>query len=295
MSRRLAPLAAAVLALAALPAAASAVEIGGSTTKNAIVCPLPEANSVIGATTPYTVAADGVITRFHTTMAGEAGALFLFRTFRPSGVGFVGVGRVPAEVTQGGAATAEVRVPVEKGDRLGLSKPPGVELGCMQPAADSADAVIMSFFDETSGLLLTGAALHGVEPNVAATLEPDADRDGFGDESQDGCPSDAARHGECAPPPVVTTAPPPVATPTPLPAAATPPVATVVPAAVRCVVPRLRGLTRRAAARRLRAAHCRLGSVKRGRRTSGRLLVARQSATARSSRAAGSRVAIVLA
>jgi hypothetical protein len=34
--------------------------------------------------------------------------------------------------------------------------------------------------------------------NVAATIEPDADRDGFGDQSQDGCPTQAATHGACS-------------------------------------------------------------------------------------------------
>jgi len=32
---------------------------------------------------------------------------------------------------------------------------------------------------------------------VAATIEPDADGDGFGDETQDGCPSQASSQGEC--------------------------------------------------------------------------------------------------
>jgi hypothetical protein len=32
---------------------------------------------------------------------------------------------------------------------------------------------------------------------VAATIEPDADKDGYGDETQDRCPSDGATHGVC--------------------------------------------------------------------------------------------------
>ena len=31
-----------------------------------------------------------------------------------------------------------------------------------------------------------------------ADVEPDADGDGFGDETQDQCPSDKATHGACA-------------------------------------------------------------------------------------------------
>jgi hypothetical protein len=33
--------------------------------------------------------------------------------------------------------------------------------------------------------------------NIEASLEPDADRDGFGDETQDQCPTDAATQGTC--------------------------------------------------------------------------------------------------
>jgi hypothetical protein len=36
--------------------------------------------------------------------------------------------------------------------------------------------------------------------NVAAVVEPDSDGDGFGDETQDGCPTDASTQGGCPPP-----------------------------------------------------------------------------------------------
>ena len=35
-----------------------------------------------------------------------------------------------------------------------------------------------------------------------ADLEPDADGDGYGDETQDGCPTEVSTQGECAPPPL---------------------------------------------------------------------------------------------
>ena len=34
--------------------------------------------------------------------------------------------------------------------------------------------------------------------SVTASLEPDLDHDGYGDETQDGCPMDATKHGSCA-------------------------------------------------------------------------------------------------
>ncbi len=41
--------------------------------------------------------------------------------------------------------------------------------------------------------------------NIAATLEPDADGDGFGDDTQDACPTSAATNNDCAPPAATIT------------------------------------------------------------------------------------------
>jgi hypothetical protein len=45
-----------------------------------------------------------------------------------------------------------------------------------------------------------------VEPMISANVEPDADNDNYGDETEDGCPSSAATHGAC---PVFKPPPPP--------------------------------------------------------------------------------------
>ena len=41
------------------------------------------------------------------------------------------------------------------------------------------------------------SAATGLRADVSASVEPDADRDGFGDETQDGCPTDASTQGAC--------------------------------------------------------------------------------------------------
>jgi hypothetical protein len=41
--------------------------------------------------------------------------------------------------------------------------------------------------------------------NVAAVVEPDADQDGFGDETQDACPSEGDTQGACVPPETTIT------------------------------------------------------------------------------------------
>jgi len=42
----------------------------------------------------------------------------------------------------------------------------------------------------------------GRHVNIAATLEPDADHDGYGDETQDGCPWDPTKQSSCGQPPL---------------------------------------------------------------------------------------------
>ncbi|HEX8206868.1 MAG TPA: PASTA domain-containing protein [Solirubrobacteraceae bacterium] len=289
LPRTLLPLVA--LAVVALPAQASATEVGGVAPSGLNeICAIDAAESVIGAGAASTIPADGVVTSFRTAHAGEAGVPFLFRVFRPSGSGFASVARIPAEVGADLGASAPARVAVHAGDRLGLSKTRGNELGCMFAGTQSSDAVVKTAFDDPGGPIPLGVKLDGVLPNVAATLEPDADGDGFGDETQDGCPADAARQGECAPPPPPEPPPapaPPVPSPAVVAPAAVPP-----PAAAPCRVPRLRGLTLRAAKRRLAAAGCRTGKVRRGR--GARLRVRRQSVRPGRTVTAGTRVALVL-
>lgn len=54
-----------------------------------------------------------------------------------------------------------------------------------------------------------GTATANAATNVAATIEPDGDGDGFGDETQDGCPSNAARSDDCVKPEVTIDKGPP--------------------------------------------------------------------------------------
>jgi hypothetical protein len=49
---------------------------------------------------------------------------------------------------------------------------------------------------------------NSLQLDVSAILEPDADNDGFGDETQDQCPTDATKQGDCAPPETTVTAGP---------------------------------------------------------------------------------------
>jgi hypothetical protein len=91
------------------------------------------------------------------------------------------------------------RIRVHAGDRLALSPDPegtfmslsGVH--CAFPTSDASDVVRSGSNPVGSTVDLPGPSANE-RLNLAATVEPDADSDGFGDESQDACPSDGAAH-----------------------------------------------------------------------------------------------------
>ncbi len=85
------------------------------------------------------------------------------------------------------------RVPVKKGQQL------AIETTAVQATYQSSSDKFSYFF---SPPLVEGAGLRGsTEPTgellVQATIEPDADGDGFGDETQDQCPSQKTTQGPC--------------------------------------------------------------------------------------------------
>ena len=105
-------------------------------------------------------------------------------------------------LTSGGLKTFPTRIPVQAGDRLGFGQ---VGLGysyCIW-AGVSGDLLTSSDAapDPPVGSTVVFPSPFGpYRLNVAATVEPDADGDGFGDETQDGCPSEADTQGGCVPP-----------------------------------------------------------------------------------------------
>jgi hypothetical protein len=115
---------------------------------------------------------------------------------------FTNVSQVDVQVGVG-QTTANARMPVQAGDRLGLHGTPFSYEGIPIEG--------ISIYCEVPGVL--GAALSDVgvsssanfEPAIegrvplAATIEPDADNDGYGDETQDACPQSASVQVACPP------------------------------------------------------------------------------------------------
>ena len=115
---------------------------------------------------------------------------------------FTVVGQSDVAMASGGINVFKTRIPVEAGDRFGVA---GRALFCetslsgdvVGTAPGSAAPGSSPIFADTSGKRLL---------SVSASIEPDADRDGYGDETQDLCPASAARQTAC--PPVTTQAAP---------------------------------------------------------------------------------------
>jgi hypothetical protein len=96
----------------------------------------------------------------------------------------------------------DVRIRVEAGDVIGITAtaPMG---GCGRdgPATAGYQTHYLANSDPPPGsaVLYTPPASN-FQLDLSAVVEPDADGDGFGDESQDQCPTDASKQGDCTPP-----------------------------------------------------------------------------------------------
>lgn len=99
--------------------------------------------------------------------------------------------------------TTPVRIPVLAGDRIGIAGW-GTAV-CFFTAAELTtedrvhqNAVALPLPLAAGATPATPVLEQAWRTSIRAVLEPDADRDGFGDETQDACPTDGARQGECA-------------------------------------------------------------------------------------------------
>jgi hypothetical protein len=101
----------------------------------------------------------------------------------------------PQTPSGSGLNTFPTRIPVQAGDDIGIyvNAPAIVVHSCNFDGAYTdhfGDGDIAPGTTET----FTGETFHH---DVSAMLEPDADHDGFGDETQDQCPTNASTQGPC--------------------------------------------------------------------------------------------------
>jgi hypothetical protein len=156
--------------------------------------------------TPYVVPSAGVITQWsHRTGDVTAGSgrlqvwrgNLMFTTFTL-------VGRSDLQSFSSGATHSfATRIPVSAGDLLGMRVTSNAICGWDAPGMLDDDVYRATGGmapDSQPGESQTFPTPFGDRRlNVAATLEPDADGDGFGDETQDQCPGQAGTENGCVP------------------------------------------------------------------------------------------------
>jgi hypothetical protein len=103
----------------------------------------------------------------------------------------------------GGLQAFNVRFPINVGDYVGLSGS-----GIIYPLGPATGATMETTYPNPlnpNGSPGSSGNVPNIELLVRARVEPDADHDGFGDETQDACPSNFSVQGTCPLPAAVPT------------------------------------------------------------------------------------------
>ena len=222
--------------LAGAPAASAWITVGGTPpTSSAVTADScePGTYAVTATAVPprYEIPGDGVLTSWRTfaTISANVGPQRLKVLTPASATTFKVVG---ASAYASSFATVDnavlsfpARIPVLAGDLLALGVGPTSATQsrphCLFSGFAGGQWLLRLGGDDpvNAAALLTWGALPAVPQtrvSVSATLEPDLDRDGFGDETQDRCNGRAGTESGC--PPAATppaTSQPPAATPAP--------------------------------------------------------------------------------
>lgn len=136
---------------------------------------------------------NGVIVRWR--VRDSIGSMKL-RVVRPAEGGQgTGAGTSAPITANGLIATFDTRLPVRAGDNIGIDLTPQTTLAARQ-VTGAREAVW--FPPLADGQTRSPEVVNNdVENLFNADIEPDADGDGFGDETQDLCPTDASTQGLC--------------------------------------------------------------------------------------------------
>jgi hypothetical protein len=188
--------------------ASAATEVGNGCEGNNVSSAFPVislANAPVDPL-PAAIPASGVITQWksRTLPSGvpQGELVQALEVFRPTSTpkSYVLVGESsPANIFSGGPNTFPTRIPVQAGDRLGLVNAGGTineTLFCSTPNTGDVIGVATGPASLNAPLTFPTEKTSAQVPAIA-TVERDADGDGFGDETQDACPQSAAFQIPC--------------------------------------------------------------------------------------------------
>jgi len=197
-------LAALFLGLMASPAQATSTLIGTGSEIEAGTTPLtsPDGGVYLQPSTEaghtYTVPPGYTVITAWRHRTGSVSGTVAFKVYRPIGGGYY-VTRV-SETRAVSAGVTEVfptRVLVQPGDVIGISSTDGVQLVYPGAPGDVVSTASYGGVDtEVMQMVVASPGPSGLL-DVAAVLETDADGDWYGDDTQDGCPTDRLTHEAC--------------------------------------------------------------------------------------------------
>ena len=191
--------AAGVLALATAVLAPASAQ--AATTIGQVFTPTAETKATVVQTgvasgVGYTVPSDGVITSWSFQSETVASTVRLKAVRRGDDGTHVVVGESEPQTTNPNQLQSfQTRVPVKVGDFIGTAASAGKSVAY---TGANEDTVVLAPGDQPVGAPTNYSNVQGIRVNVTASLEPDADADGFGDETQDLCTNDPAVQTACS-------------------------------------------------------------------------------------------------
>ncbi len=191
---------AAAMSLLGAATASAATEVGDECEGNeasGLYSLVPEQHASGGAL-PLSAPSDGIVTGWTIHSASATAVTERAAIFRPTDVTgrFQAIAETDPVTVNSGLNSFPARLPVRTGDRFGL-----VGIGTDSPlfclTSDLEDHTWSYPGSVETGSTQQFAAGVFVRVPLIASIEPDADNDGYGDESQDGCPQSAAYQTAC--------------------------------------------------------------------------------------------------
>jgi hypothetical protein len=200
-------------ALAVLCAPAGATTTIGETFTPVLGSGMTEGNLVqtVTPSNSYAAPSAGVITSWSYHAPAMATPPLRLKFYRRVGStnDYLIIGRSPFEVpTASMLNTFETRISVHAGDLIGGGYSNGFTLSGA-PVGSGYDVAQLLSADPPPGTTATFQPVAGLKLDLSAQLEPDADHDGYGDETQDQCPLDpTSQLPPCVSPAVIDKTPP---------------------------------------------------------------------------------------
>lgn len=184
--------------------ASAATEIGSNCAASSVAANYTMLQLSQAGGAPLAAPAAGVVTKWKVNSAVAFPPGFTLserlRVFRATGVPneFQTITESSPGAIASGVNTFETHLPVQAGDRFGAfapASPASAVFIC--PTTSAEDKFGIKEGDVPPGAKATYTPIEKNQVALSVTIEPDADNDGFGDETQDKCPRSAKLQTEC--------------------------------------------------------------------------------------------------